>query len=257
MKTISFVNQKGGVAKTTCCLNIGAALARAGKKVLLVDMDPQGSLTLCAGIYGLNGQATLYEAIKGEADINAVIRTKHGSADYDVLPVDFRMSAAEQQLSGKIGKEVLLKKALEKLKKKYDYVLIDCSPSLNLLTIMALAASDRYVIPVTAQYIPLAGIAQLETTAGMVKEYLNSKLKLTGVIIAMYDSRRTLDKEIVKEIQENFPGKVFSTFVRNNSKLAEAPTFGKDIFEYAPKSIGAEAYTDIAEELMRREGKKQ
>ena len=236
MKTIAFVNQKGGVSKTTCCLNVGAALARAGKKVLLVDMDPQGSLTLSAGIRLAANDKTVYEVLKGKADITSIVR-EHGSneASYDVAPVDFRMSDANTQLMNTIGKEMLLKKALEGVKKKYDYVLIDSSPSLGLLTIMTLAAADRYIIPVTAQYMPLPGINQLEVTATLVKNNLNKKLKLTGIIVTMYDSRRTLDKEAVRTIQERYPKNTFRTYIKNNSKIAEAPAFGQDIFEYASK----------------------
>lgn len=254
MKTIAFVNQKGGVSKTTCCLNIGAALARAGKKVLLVDMDPQGSLTLSAGIRLANGDKTIYEVLKGEAELSSVIRQCGSEAPYYVAPVDFRMSAAEVQLINTIGKEVLLKKTLESVKGKYDYILIDSSPSLGLLTIMTLAAADRYIVPVTAQYMPLSGINQLELTAGLVKNSLNKKLKLTGIIITMYDSRRTLDKEAVKTILNKYPKNTFRTYIKNNSKIAEAPAFGQDIFEYAPKSAGAEAFKDIADELQEREG---
>ena len=253
MKTIAFVNQKGGVSKTTCCLNVGAALARDGKRVLLVDMDPQGSLTMSAGIKIAKGEKTIYEVLKGETDLLSVVRGHGSPAAYDVAPVDFRMSAAEAQLSTP-GREMLLKKALEACKKNYDYVLIDCGPSLSLLSIMALAAADRYIIPVTAQYMPLSGINQLEVTAGLVKANLNKKLKLTGIIVTMYDSRRTLDKEAVRLIQSKYPRNTFRTFVRNNSKIAEAPAYGMDIFEYAPKSAGAEAFRDIATELQEREG---
>lgn len=254
MKTIAFVNQKGGVSKTTCCLNVGAALARAGKKVLLVDMDPQGSLTLSAGIRLAPTDKTVYEVLKGKAELASVVRICGSEAPYDVAPVDFRMSDADTQMINTIGKELLLKKALESVKKKYDYALIDSSPSLGLLTIMTLAAADRYIIPVTAQYMPLPGINQLEVTAGLVKNSLNKKLKLTGIIITMYDSRRLLDREAVRTIQDKYPKNTFRTYIKNNSKIAEAPAFGKDIFEYAPKSTGAEAFKDIADELQEREG---
>ena len=254
MKTIAFVNQKGGVAKTTCCLNIGAALSRAGKKVLLVDMDSQGSLTASAGIKLLPGDKTIYEVLKGKADLVSVVR-KHGTeAPYSIAPVDFRMSAAEVQLMNTKEKELLLKKALDSVKKNYDYVLIDCSPSLSLLTIMSLAAADRYIIPVTAQFMSLSGINQLEMTAGLVKKNINSKLKLTGLIITMYDSRRTLDKEAVRVIKNRYSKQTFRTFLKNNSKVAEAPAYAKDIFEYAPRSAGAEAFIDLANELQEREG---
>lgn len=254
MKIISFVNQKGGVAKTTSALNVGAALAMAGKSVLLIDLDPQGSLSKCAGFRSLDDDPTTYEVIKGDADINQAIKTKQGVKPYDVLPTDIRMSGAEIELISVPGRDTLLKEALDGLEKAYDYVLIDCSPSLNILTLMALTASNKIIIPVAAQYMPLDGMAQLLPTVELVKKRLNKGLKIGGVIVTMYDSRRSLDKGIIEAVKAKFPTEVFSTVVRNNSKLAEAPTYGKDIFEYAPKSSGAEAYRAIAQEIIEREG---
>lgn len=254
MKTLAFVNQKGGVAKTTSCLSIGAALAILGKRVLLVDLDPQGSLTKCAGVRDLEGRPTTYEVIKGTGDINDAIQTKNGAAAYDVLPVDIRMSGAELELISAPGRDYLLRDALADLKRPYDYVLIDCSPSLSILTLMALAASDRVIIPVAAQYMPLDGMAQLLPTVDLVKKRLNKGLSIGGVIVTMYDSRRSLDREIIAAIRAKFPDETFSTVVKNNSKLAEAPTYGQDIFQYDPKSAGAAAYLEIAKELIEREG---
>lgn len=254
MKIISFVNQKGGVAKTTSALNVGAALAMAGKSVLLIDLDPQGSLSKCAGFRSLDDDPTTYEVIKGDADINQAIKTKQAVAPYDILPTDIRMSGAEIELISVPGRDTLLREALDGLKKPYDYVLIDCSPSLNILTLMALTASNSVIIPVAAQYMPLDGMAQLLPTVELVKKRLNKGLKIGGVIVTMYDSRRSLDKGIIEAVKAKFPTEVFSTVVRNNSKLAEAPTYGKDIFEYAPKSSGAEAYRAIAQEIIEREG---
>lgn len=254
MKVLAFVNQKGGVAKTTSALNTGAALAIAGKKVLLVDLDPQGSLSKCAGFRDIDDDPTTYEVIKGDADINDAIKTKQGVAPYDILPTDIRMSGAEIELISVPGRDTLLKEALDGLKKPYDYVLIDCSPSLNILTLMALTASTSLIIPIAAQYMPLDGMAQLLPTVELVKKRLNKGLDVGGVIITMYDNRRSLDKEIVEAVKKKFPTQTFKTVVKNNSKLAEAPTFGKDIFEYDPKSAGAEAYNAIAQEIIEREG---
>lgn len=254
MEILSFVNQKGGVAKTTSALNTGAALAIAGKKVLLVDLDPQGSLSKCAGFRDIDDDPTTYEVIKGDADINDAIKTKQGVAPYDILPTDIRMSGAEIELISVPGRDTLLKEALDSLKKPYDYVLIDCSPSLNILTLMALTASTRLIIPIAAQYMPLDGMAQLLPTVELVKKRLNKGLEVGGVIVTMYDSRRSLDKEIIEAVKKKFPTQTFKTVVKNNSKLAEAPTFGKDIFEYDPKSAGADAYSAIAQEIIEREG---
>lgn len=255
MRVLAFVNQKGGVAKTTSALNIGAALAIEGKSVLLADLDPQGSLSKCAGFRELeDDDPTTYEVIKGDADINQAIKTKQGVAAYDILPTDIRMSGAEIELISVPGRDTLLKEALDGLEKPYDYVLIDCSPSLNILTLMALTASTGLIIPIAAQYMPLDGMAQLLPTVELVKKRLNKGLSIDGVIITMYDSRRSLDKEIIEAVKGKFPTQTFKTVVKNNSKLAEAPTFGKDIFEYEPKSAGAEAYRAIAKEIIEREG---
>jgi len=255
MQVIAFVNQKGGVAKTTSCLNIGAALAIEGKSVLLVDLDPQGSLTKCVGIRDLDQQdATTYEVLKGEASINEAIKLVDGKAYYDIVPTDIRMSGAEIELISVPGRDYLLKEALEDLKQPYDYVLIDCSPSLNILTLMALTAADSVIIPVAAQYMPLDGVAQLLNTVELVQKRLNKRLKIGGVIVTIYDTRRSLDREIVESIRARFKEETFKTVVKYNSKLAEAPTFGKDIFDYEPKSAGAESYKAIAKELIEREG---
>lgn len=254
MKILAFVNQKGGVAKTTSCLNVGAALAIEGKKVLLIDLDPQGSLSKCAGFRSLDNSPTTYEVIQGESSINDAIQTKKGIAFYDILPTDIRMSGAEIELISVPGRDTLLKEAIEDLKTPYDYVLIDCSPSLNILTLMALTAATRLIIPVAAQYMPLDGMAQLLPTVELVKKRLNKGLKIGGVIVTMYDNRRSLDKNVLEAVRAKFPTEVFNTLVRNNSKLAEAPTYGKDIFEYEPKSTGAIAYRDIAKEIIKREG---
>lgn len=254
MNILSFVNQKGGVAKTTSVLNIGAALAIEGKHVLLIDQDPQGSLSKCAGFRDIHDIATTYEVIKGEVDINLAIKTKQATVPYDILPTDIRFSGAEVELISVPGRDTLLKESLETLHTPYDYILIDCSPSLNILTLMALTAADSVIIPVASQYMPLDGMAQLLPTIELVKKRLNNKLKIGGVIVTMYDSRRNLDKEIIDAVKAKFPTEIFNTVVNNNSKLAEAPTFGKDIFEYAPKSIGAESYRAIAKEIIEREG---
>lgn len=253
MNILSFTNQKGGVAKTTSCLNIGAALARKGKKVLLIDLDPQGSLSKCAGYRDLGGSLTTYDVLKG-ADINAAIKDR---GSYSILPTDIRMSGAEIELIQEPGRDMLLKEAIEGIKQPFDYVLIDCSPSLNILTLMALTAATGVVIPVAAQYMPLDGMAQLLNTVEVVKKRLNSALKVSGVIVTMYDGRRSLDRQIVEAVRQRFPKETFNTLVRVNSKLAEAPTFGKDIFEYDAGSTGAQAYDSIAQEILDREDAEQ
>lgn len=253
-KVIAFVNQKGGVAKTTSCLNIGAALAIKGKNVLLIDLDPQGSLTRAAGVKDLDDQdATTYEILKGDATIDEAVRLVDSKAYYDIVPTSMKLSGAELELISVPGRDFILKEALEDMKKKYDYVLIDCSPSLSILTLMALTAANSVIIPVAAQYMPLDGVAQLLETIKAVQKRLNKRLKIGGVIITIYDSRRSLDKEVVELIRSRFKEETYETVVKYNSRLAEAPTFGKDIFDYDIKSPGAEAYSAIADELIKRE----
>lgn len=257
MDILAFVNQKGGVAKTTSCLNIGAALAIAGKKVLIIDLDPQGSLTKCAGFRHLEESPTTYEVIKGDANINDAILTKEAVKAYDLLPTDIRMSGADIELVSIPGRDYLLKEAIADLKKEYDYILIDCSPSLSILTLMALTAANKVIIPVAAQYMPLDGMAQLLPTIELTKKRLNNELEVGGVIITMYDNRRNLDKSIIEAVRAKFKKETFNTLVKYNVKLAEAPTYGKDIYEYDPTSAGALAYKAIAKEIINRKGNKK
>lgn len=254
MSILAFTNQKGGVAKTTSTLNIGAALALEGKKVLLIDIDPQGSLTKSAGFRNITDSTlTSYEVIKGTANINDAIQLKQSAAPYYILPTDLRMSGAEIELTSVPGRDTLLKEAIENLNSHYDYILIDCSPSLNILTLMALTAADKVIIPVAAQYMPLDGMAQLLPTIELVKKRLNKSLEVGGVLITLYDTRRSLDKGIIEAVKSKFTREIFKNYIKYNSKLAEAPTYGKDIFEYAPKSAGADAYREIAREIIERE----
>lgn len=254
MKTICFVNQKGGVGKTTSCLNIGAALHRAGKRVLLIDLDAQGNLTKSAGILELpDSSRTVSSVLTGKTPAADAVICREGHPD--LLPSDIRLSGAEVELLGSAGRDFILKEAIETLKDShdYDYVLIDCSPSLSILTLMALTASDGLIIPVSAQYMPLDGIVQLMQTVDIVRRRMNPALKIIGVIITLFDSRRSLDKSIADVIQKQFGDAVFSDYVRYNAKVAEAPSRGEDIFTYAPQSSGAKAYKAITAEIIRRE----
>lgn len=251
MKTICFVNQKGGVGKTTSCLNIGAALHNAGKKVLLIDMDAQGSLTKSAGVMQLPPDAPSVSEMLSGTKSAADIRIRRDGCP-DLLPSDIRLSGAEVSLIGAAGRDFILKEAIAPLQNDYDFALIDCSPSLSILTLMALTASDGIVIPVAAQYMPLDGIMQLMQTVDIVRRRMNPALSITGVIVTLYDSRRSLDRSIYEAIKEKFGSELFSEIVRYNSKIAEAPTFGKDVIAYAPGSPGAKAYRSIAEEIIER-----
>lgn len=236
---IAFVNQKGGVAKTTSCHNIGAALARAGKKVLLVDLDPQGNLTWNAGVR--DPEVTISDILHGDAKVaQTILHLKN----YDLIPSDPGTST--------IGAEApdLLRKALKRL--QYDYILIDCSPSLGPLTVQALIAADMVIIPVTPQFLPVVGVTQILDEIKKVHDRANHSLSLLGILITMANPRRSLDKEIIDALRSKFPNHVFRSVIRAGVKVAEASYFQQDLFEYDPKGPAAEAYTDVANEIMER-----
>lgn len=251
MRVISFVNQKGGVAKTTSCVNIGASLADQGRRVLLVDLDAQGSLSTSTGLKEIGAdELTVYEVLKG-ADIKEATRTL--SESLSVLPTDIRLSGAEIELSSVPGREFLLREALTAFDGAFDYVLIDCPPSLGVLTLIALTASDGVIVPVKADYLALKGMSQLVDVISVVKRRMNPGLEIVGVIATFFNSRRNLDQQIVDQIETFFPGKLFETKISQNTALAEAPAIGTNIFDYDSKSKGAQQYRTLAEELIERE----
>lgn len=253
MRVISFVNQKGGVAKTTSCVNIGASLADQGKHVLLIDLDAQGSLSTSTGLKEIGAdELTVYEVLKG-ADIREAVRIL--SDDLAVVPTDIRLSGAEIELSSVPGREFLLREALTAFEDVFDYVLIDCPPSLGVLTLIALTASDGVIVPVKADYLALKGMSQLVDVINVVKRRMNPGLEIVGVIATFFNSRRNLDQQIVDQIETFFPGKLFDTKISQNTALAEAPSQGMNIFEYDSRSKGAQQYRTLAEELIEREEK--
>lgn len=249
MKIISFCNQKGGVGKTTTALNVGAALALKGYKILIIDLDAQGSLTTSAGVNIEDNDPTIYEVLKGVKNINEAIIHK---ANYDILPADIRFSAAELELSNVPGREKLLKEAIDDLKTAYDYILIDCAPSLSVITLMGLTACSKVIIPVQAHFLALNGMAALIDTIKLVKKRMNDNLEIGGVVLTMYDNRRLLAREVKESIETAYKDKLFNTRISNNTSLAEAPASGKDIYEYAPKSKGAETYIALTDEIIER-----
>lgn len=252
MKTIAFVNQKGGVAKTTSCINIGASLADHGERVLLVDLDAQGSLSISAGYREIGAdELTTYEVLKGRGIFDAI---RPVSDNLSILPTDIRLSGAEIELSSVPGREFLLKEALFPIESRFDYVLIDCPPSLGILTLIALTASDEVIVPVKADYLALNGMSQLIDVIRVVRRRMNPRLEISGVIATFYNPRRKLDQTIVEQIDAYFLGKLFETKISQNTALAEAPANGTNIFEYDPKSKGALQYTAITEEFLKREG---
>ena len=251
MKVISFVNQKGGVAKTTSAVNIGMSLADQGKDVLLIDLDAQGSLSISTGFNEIGAdELTTYEVLKG-ADIREASRVY--SETVSVLPTDIRLSGAEIELSSVPGREFLLREALTVFEDVFDYVLIDCPPSLGVLTLIALTASDGVIVPVKADYLALKGMSQLVDVINVVKRRMNPALEIVGVIATFYNARRNLDQQIVAQIEQFFPGKLFETKISQNTALAEAPANGTNIFDYDAKSKGAQQYKALAEELIERE----
>ncbi len=253
MKIIVFTNQKGGVGKTTSAANTGAALALEGKKILLVDLDPQANLTTSMGIKAHELETTIYEVFKGTADINEVlIDLERPGGKLWLLPSSLTFSAAETEFSAEAGREFLLKEALQQLKQDFDYVLVDCPPSLGLLTINGFTAADEVYIPLQTEFLALHGMTQLMQVFNVVKKRLNPELEVTGIIGTMYDSRKRLNRQVIDKIESYFGEKLFKTMIRTNVSLAEAPSFGQDIFTYSPNCPGAEDYAALAKEVLQR-----
>jgi len=249
MKTIALFNQKGGVGKTTSAANIGAGLARLGKRVLLIDMDPQANLTYSLGLDPFSLDASIYELLDGKAALADTIRTRDG---FDLNPAAIQLAGAELHFAGVPGREMLLRDVLQETA-GYDYALIDCPPSLGLLTLNALTACQTVYIPIQAELLPLQGLRQLMDTVELVRKRLNPGIKITGVITTFYDPRKIMQRTVLERIGEQFGGKVFKSPIRVNVALAEAPGAGKTIFEYSPDSNGAADYLALCREILTRE----
>jgi chromosome partitioning protein len=247
-RVVALINQKGGVGKTTSAVNIGAGLARLGKKVLLIDLDPQAHLTYALGLAAHGLPKTIYELLKGEAAVPDILQRR---GDMDLLPSSLNLSGADIELGGVAGREYLLKEALQSLK-GYHIVLIDCPPSLGLLTLNALTTARDVWIPVQTEFFALQGMSKLLDTLQLVQKRLNKSLALTGIIGTLYDARKNLSREVVEKIRGTFGDKLFRTLIRDNVALAEAPSHGKTIFEYQPASHGAADYLALCREIVRR-----
>lgn len=250
-KIYAVVNQKGGVGKTTSVINTSAYLASSGHRTLVVDIDPQANATSGIGINKYEVEPSIYEVLLEEATaVEGIVR--QAEARLDVLPSTPGLAGAEVELVNAIGREYRLQKALEAVAGRYDYVLIDCPPSLSLLTLNALtAARDGVLIPVQCEYLALEGLTQLIQTIELVQKYLNPGLAIRGVVMTMYDSRTNLSRQVVEEVRNYFEGKVFRTIVPRNVRLSEAPSYGQPINLYAPTSPGAVAYKLLAAELVQ------
>ncbi len=254
-KIISFSNQKGGVGKTTTCVNMAAYLARAGKKVLLVDLDPQGNATTGLGFSKGGLKKSVYNVIiEDEAVKDNVLETE--LEGLFLLPSNIDLAGAEVDLVYKKNRDRVLKAALEKAKGAYDFILIDCPPSLGLLTINALSAADSAIIPIQSEYYALEGLSQLMNTISLVKQHLNKALKVEGVVLTMYDGRSLISKQIAAEIKKYFSKKLYEIVIPRNVRLSEAPSHGKPIVLHDPKCMGARAYAALTEEFLKKtEGK--
>lgn len=244
-KIITISNHKGGVGKTTSTINIGAGLNKLGKKVLLIDLDAQANLSQSLGI--INSQNNIYGVIKGEYPLNP-IKIIEG---LDLVPSTLDLSGAEVELSSEAGREYILKEIIDPIKNNYDYIIIDSPPSLGLLTINALTASDEILIPLQAEYLALQGLAKLIEVIEKIKKRLNKDLKVGGVFITQYDSRKVLNRDVVATIDTHFKNNIFNTKIRDNIALAEAPAQGLDIFRYNAKSYGAEDYLLLCNEIIK------
>ena len=254
-KAIAIFNQKGGVGKTTTNINLGACLALKGKKVLMMDIDPQGNTTTGIGISKKDLKETIYELIV-EDNYDASKAIIHTSINnLDIIPASVDLAGAEVELVEIEGRERRLKGALDRIKDDYDFIFIDCPPSLGLLTINSLPAVDSVLIPIQCEFYALEGVSQLVSTIELVKKKLNPKLEVEGVILSMFDGRTNLSVQVVQEVKKYFGDKVYSTVIPRNIRLAEAPSFGMAITEYDPKSAGAEAYLDFAKEFLEKEQK--
>ncbi len=250
-RIIAIANQKGGVGKTTTAINLSACLAEKGKKVLSVDMDPQGNMTSGLGVEKGSTDKTIYDLIIGEVDIEGVI-IKNVLDNLDMIPTSVDLSAAEIELIGVEEKEYILRKEIYKVKDNYDFIIIDCPPSLSMLTINAMTTADSVIVPIQCEYYALEGLSQLIHTVELVKERLNSGLEIEGVVFTMYDARTNLSLQVVENVKDNLQQSIYKTIIPRNIRLAEAPSYGMPINLYDTRSSGAESYRKLAEEVIER-----
>lgn len=246
---IAVANQKGGVGKTTTTVNLGASLAYTGKKVLLIDMDAQGNATSGLGVRKGEVDKDIYDVLINEMPLADVIRTTSRD-NLSVAPATIQLAGAEVELTSLMARETRLKKAVESVESAYDYILIDCPPSLGHLTINAFTASDSVLIPVQCEYYALEGLSQLLNTVRLVQKHFNSALKIEGVLLTMLDARTNLGFEVVDEVKKYFHEKVYKTIIPRNIRLSEAPSYGLSIIDYDLRSKGAEVYQELAKEVM-------
>lgn len=250
-KIIAVVNQKGGVGKTTTAVNISAVLAKKGKKVLLIDEDPQGNATSGVGI-DKNAEKSIYDVIINDVDIDEAI-VESPIKNLSVCPSNINLAGAEVELVPMISRELKLKEKLEKVENDFHYIIIDCPPSLGLLTLNAFAAANSLLIPIQCEYYALEGVGQLMNTVNLVKKQLNKSLYIEGVVLTMNDARTNLSNQVIKEVKTYFKDNVYKTIIPRNVKLSEAPSYGMPISVYAPKSKGARCYEKLTNEVIKKQ----
>lgn len=248
-KVIAVANQKGGVGKTTTAVNLSSCIANKGKEVLLIDIDPQGNATSGLGIDKKMIKRSIYDVIINEEDINNCILQTIVKNLY-VCPSNIQLAGAEVELVSVISRETRLKAAIRDIREKYDFIFIDCPPSLGLLTINSLAAADTILVPIQCEYYALEGLSQLMNTVRLVQKHLNEKLDVEGVVLTMFDARTNLSIQVVEEVKKYFKNKVYRTIIPRNVRLSEAPSYGLPIIMYDPKSKGAEYYNELAQEVI-------
>jgi len=250
-KIIAIANQKGGVGKTTTAINLSSALCFAGAKVLVVDMDPQGNATSGLGVELSDDCASIYDVLIGRADTKSTIKATKVD-NLDIIPGNINLSAAEVELVTEISRETKLKKALASVADDYNMIMIDCPPSLGLLTVNSLTAANSVLIPLQCEYYAMEGLGQLLNTVRLIRESLNEDLELEGILLTMFDPRNNLSKEVQKEVEEYLSDSIFNTIIPRNVRLSEAPSFGQSIIEYDIKSKGAASYIELAKEMLAR-----
>ena len=250
-RVIAIANQKGGVGKTTTAINLSAALAEAGKKVLTIDLDPQGNTSSGLGIDKNAIRSTVYELMIGEATLYESIQ-RNVLENLSVLPSNVELAGAEIELIGVDEKEFILKKYVDIIRDDYEFIIIDCPPSLNTLTVNAMTTADTVIVPIQCEYYALEGLSQLIHTINLVKKRLNPHLEIEGVVFTMYDARTNLSLQVVENVKENLQQTIYKTIIPRNVRLAEAPSHGMPITEYDPRSTGAEGYRALAQEVIER-----
>lgn len=250
-KVIALTNQKGGVGKTTSAINIASALGISGKKTLLIDSDPQGNASCGVGIVNSHNSATTYDVLIGRCTASAAIQTTEFK-NLDVMPSNMDLAGAEFELVDEDNRESRLKNALAEIDKKYDYIVIDCPPSLGILTLNALVAADGVIIPMQCEYFALEGLSQMAKTIEQVKRIHNPKLTITGILITMYNGRLNLSLQVIDQLKKYYAKKLFKTTISRSVRLSEAPSYGQPIQYYDKHAKGTEAYNDVAKEILKR-----